>query len=196
MGPPSDLPPRLSAAVKRELQGERVRWSGRPSPRRAFWTALPIVLFGIPWTAGIGVAWVSLFDMTTLAKLTGWMLLAMAGAGLFLLTFLFVGLVMIATPWVAAHSARNTIHLVTDRRLVTIRAGRLSTKVTTVWPADIVSIERKERPDGSGNLKLVLGAHRDSDGDKVTTQETISGVANVRGAELALAETRRDKRAA
>ena len=46
------LPDELDTRVRSELrQGEKLRWVGQPRPGRMARQALPIVLFGIPWTA-------------------------------------------------------------------------------------------------------------------------------------------------
>jgi hypothetical protein len=101
---------------------------------------------------------------------------------------------MLAAPFGLARTARNTVHLITDRRVVTIIANRVRTTVTTVFPADVVTVERTERPDGAGSLKLVLGSYRDSDGDKQSTTAEISNVPDVRRAEQLILAMRAEKR--
>lgn len=196
----TELPPRLAEAVKRETERERIRWSGRPIPRSAFRTGMLVWLFAVPWTA-FALFW----EWSVVGGLLFGKAAAKAGAtghaftwgmGLLGLPFVLIGLAMLAAPWGLARSARNTIHIVTDKRLVSIRANRFSTKVKTIWPNELVSIERTEKPDGTGDLTLVLGSRRDSDGDKVTLSETLSGVPEVRRAERTLIELRDDRRAA
>lgn len=191
----NELPTRLAEVVKRETKGERIRWAGRPSPRQALLSSIGVWLFAVPWTA---------FSLAMMGALASGFLLGkpvppslgisgvigVAVGVLFMVPFVAVGIGMLSIPFIAMWSARTTIHLVTDKRMVTIHAGRRSTKVATVWPAEIVSMERREHRNGIGNLKLVLGSSRDSDGDRTTTSETLSGVSDVRRAEELLSEMR------
>jgi hypothetical protein len=193
---PDDLPKRLSAAIQSETQGERIRWLGRPSSRAAFSGGMLIWLFAVPWTA-FALFWTAgALGLLSIGKAAAKVSAMNWAMGLFGLPFILVGLAMLAAPFGLARSARNTVHVITEKRLLTITANRVHTRVKTLWPADLVSIERTERPDGSGSLKLVLGSHRDSDGDKQTTSEAIGAVPDVRRAEQLLAAMRGDKRAA
>lgn len=197
----NEMPHRLAEVIKRETKGERIRWTGRPSPWRALLSSLGVWLFALPWTV------FSLAMMGALAS--GFLLgkpvppslgvagvLGVAVGVLFMVPFVAVGIGMLSIPFIALWSARNSVHLVTDKRLVTIRSGWRSTKVTTVWPAEILSMERRENRAGVGNLKIVLGSSRDSDGDRTTTSETLSGVNDVRRVEELLSGLRAQNRTA
>lgn len=188
----NQLPRRFAAAAKRETQGEIVRWIGRPSPRTSFSAATPIWLMGVPWSA----LTFTIFGVLVAAIVSGppperavpnWEYAAMAAALLFTGTFALLGAGMMLAPLWAAWKARQTIHIITDKRLVSISAGR-ATRVVSVLPREIRSIVRTERTDGSGALKIVTGYERDSDGDNVERSETLIGVPQVAKAERLLRE--------
>lgn len=113
---------------------------------------------------------------------------------LFLTPFVLIGLGMLVAPVYAWRQARNTVHAVTDKRLVTLTEGR-ARKVVSILPTHIISLERSERRDGSGTLKIVTGYRKDSDGDVVKHTEEIGHVAQVRAAERLLLDMRESKAA-
>jgi hypothetical protein len=85
-------------------------------------------------------------------------------------------------PFIAWRVARNTVHVLGDRRFVTLTNGR-KLKVKSFITAAITRTERTERRNGSGTLKVVFGSRRDSDGDKVDDEEVLYGIRDVRKAE-------------
>lgn len=188
------LPPWLEAAVQRETAGEAIRWTGRPGALRSFaWTSL-IWLFAVPWTA---------FALFWEAGVVGGLLLGegapAAGSmghamgwvmGLFGLPFILVGLGMMLLPFGVLRSAHRTVHVLTSKRLLTITEGRIK-RVKSVFPDQIRSIERTERPDDSGNLRLILGYEKDSDGDTVTKTQDLVAIPDVRRVEGLLMELKR-----
>ena len=188
------LPPWLEAAVQRETAGESVRWTGRPGAWRAFaWTSL-IWIFGIPWLA-FSVFWeaavVGSLLMSkgapppgSMGQTMGWVM------ALFGVPFVLVGLGMLLAPFGAFRTARRTVYALTTKRFMTITAGRVR-HVKSVLPEQIRSIERKERPDGSGNLRLILGYEKDSDGDVVTKAEDLVAIPDVRKVEDLLMDLKR-----
>jgi hypothetical protein len=97
---------------------------------------------------------------------------------LFGLPFVLVGFGMMAMPLLAWHRGRNMIHVIGDKRLVTMIVGRRLT-VKTFPASSITRTERSERRDGSGTLQVVMGWHRDSDGDKMETTEVLLGIPEV-----------------
>jgi hypothetical protein len=174
----------LQMALQRELgTGERVLWSGRPLARVA-WGGLGIWLFAVPWTA------FSLF----------WTAMAFAGAQafdeagplgyafpLFGTPFIAIGLAMLSAPFAPLFGASRTLFAVTDRRMLRIFLGpRLWTK--SVPGERIGQIDRSERRDGSGTLKVVVGSHLDSDGDRRTDHFSIGEVDDVMSVEARVRE--------
>ena len=188
------LPPWLEAAVQRETAGEAIRWTGRPGAFRSFaWSSL-IWLFAVPWTAfalfwEAGVVGGLLLGkgaqpLGSVGHTWGWVM------GLFGLPFILVGLGMMLLPFGVLRSARRTVHVLTSKRLLTITEGRIK-RVKSVFPDQIRSIERTERPDGSGNLRLILGYEKDSDGDTVTKTQDLFAIPDVRRVEGLLMELKR-----
>ncbi len=197
MSTTTDLPRPLREAVTRELQGEAILWVGRPSGARALLATLPLLIFAIPWTA-FCVFW-------EYAALGGWISGGPAPSGtaalitavfaLFGVPFVLVGLGMLAAPLIARSRARRTVYAVSPRRLVSLTVGR-SLAVKSIPLASILRSERVERRDGHGTLKVIVGSHRDSDGDRVETTEILYGIPDVRKVEQLITARIADGRAA
>jgi hypothetical protein len=185
-------------AVTREFQGERILWVGRPSATRSLLVALPIWLFAIPWTAfSLGWEWVALSGWLS-GKPSPSTTHSVMGIifPLFGVPFVLVGLGMMATPFLAWRWAWRTVHVIGEKRLVTLTVGR-RLKVKSYPVGNVVRTERTEKRDGSGTLKVVTGVSRDSDGDRVETTEVFYGVPEIRKVErLLLAHVDGDRRAA
>jgi hypothetical protein len=166
---------RLAEAVRQEARGETVYWSGQPSAWRAFVSLSGALLVGILWTAA-ALFFVSDF---LLEKLPGMLdpavsLMDVVVAwtwALLLLTLVSIGVVQMLLPFWSARKARRTIHALTDKRLMTITAGR-TTHVRTIWLARIQGIVRDERRDGSGDLRLIFDHEKDE-------QQELAGIREV-----------------
>jgi len=173
-----------------ELGGEKILWAGRPSWRRAAIGLLGLWLFAVPWTA-FALGWESMVLAPWLADIehrpTGSNAVMAVVMPIFGLPFVLIGLGMMAAPIVAAMKASRTVHVLTDRRLVTAVLGRTLT-IQSIDPGAIMSLTRTERPDGTGSMKISFGTYRDSDGDAVDKSETWAGVAGVRDLEVRLRE--------
>lgn len=171
---------RLNAALREELSaGEQILWSGMPDPKRmkvVFW----LWAFAIPWTL-FALFW----EGTTLTMMVAgvvqedsnfsWIMMIFP---IFGLPFVGIGLWMMNKPFAALADARNQIHALTNRRLITLtlrKAKELkSVNITKTGP-----IIRKEHPDGWGNLTVQTGSHTDSDGDRVTDTFEMYGIPDV-----------------
>lgn len=183
----ANLTPTLYEAVWRELPraggsstgnggSETVLWAGQPDARRITTSALPILLFGIPWT---------LFSLV-------WMGLAAQASGLFAtfgLPFVVIGGVMLAAPWLAGKRARQTVYVLTNCRILFITTGSKGTEVKTYVPRDPSDIERNERANGSGDLVFFRRETRDSDGDRSVEEIGFIGIPDVRVVERLLTDT-------
>jgi hypothetical protein len=127
--------------------GERLLWWGKPDPKRGLLLTIPVVLFGIPWTA------FSIFWMAAASGLVfgdsnrGWFSLF----ALFGLPFVLVGLGMLTAPYWAYRKAQQTIYALTNRRALIITSGR-ATKVKSYAASDIGTIERTERANGKSDV--------------------------------------------
>ena len=149
------IEPHLRMAVQSEVaDGERLVWVSQAVPR--YFTAATIapMLFAIPWT-GFAVFWtVTAFVATRKASGDD----AMSGALRYLfplwgVPFILVGLAMLSAPVWMARRLKRTVYALTDRRAVILAPGWFgSRKVRSFTPEALASMERVERPDGSGDL--------------------------------------------
>ncbi len=173
------------------LPGESVAWAGRPSAWHAFLLALPIWLFAIPWTAISVVFFTSaVAAVIGVAEIDG-----MEGAGgwlfvLFSLPFLLIGLAMMSAPFWAARDARASGFVITDRRVMRISEGNPSASggrsVKALTAGALRGAEAKVGRGGRGVVKALGPVGRDSDGDRVTDEIVMAGIADAHGAERAL----------
>jgi hypothetical protein len=161
------------------LHGEHTVWHGQPSPKSFSREALPMFLFGIPWTI-FSVGWVamSLF-MTSGADSPIGIIFPLFG-----LPFVGIGIYLLASPFLKARKAGKTIYAVTDQRALIITLGYNSRNVTAYGPAEIQNIERTEKPDGSGDLYFRSDTSADSDGNAVSRKIGFLGIPEVRVVEM------------
>ncbi len=144
----SQLPDPLRGLVEAELaSGERVTWVEQPIAGRLARSALPVLLFAIPWTL------FALFWMAGAAATT-----SRANGGperlfpLFGLPFVLVGLAMLSSPYWAARSAKRTAYVLTDRRAIIFQSGWTSVTVRSFEREKLGDLRRTQAPDGSGDL--------------------------------------------
>lgn len=182
------LPEHIAAVVKRETAGELIRWSGQPDAGYAAKWSMLVWIFAVPWTAFSAMMALQISGLGKLfaGAASPWGAFTSVVGLLFMVPFLLIGFGMLLAPLWVLRKARATAWVVTDKRLLTIEVHGRHTKVKSVLPERIVSIERTERADGSGSLKLLLGSRRDSDGDMVSETEAITAVPDVRRLEQLL----------
>jgi len=171
MIPIRDLPRGTAEIVKRETRGEIIRWMGRPHAGRAFRAAFGIYVIAVPWCAVTFTVFGALFASALSGKppprpIPMWEYWMMGAAVVFAFVFAALGLAMLVSPWWAWRKARSTVHVVTDRRVVTVVGGR-ETRVEAIPAERIRRLTRTERRDGSGTIRIVTGYGKDSDGDWV-----------------------------
>jgi len=134
--------------LRRELDAdEQLVWSGRPRPGRYALRALPIALFGVPWTAFVG--------FLIFAAAGGIGEHAPSGSArffwLFGTPFALIGLAMLGAPFAAFRSARRTFYGVTTRRALVVSGGRRRS-VVSYGKDRLRGVSRVERKDGSGDV--------------------------------------------
>ena len=142
-----------------ELQpGESIAWAGTADARRAALTALPATLVGIPF-AGFALFWITTalhatrgFSHTPNAFTKSFSIFPVFG-----LPFLLVGVGIVLAPLWAYLKGLNTVYAVTNQRVMVISGGN-NRSVKSYTPADIVSVEHRERPDGSGDILIRTNA--------------------------------------
>src|SRR5262249_33218360 len=134
--------------ITRQLDpGEGLLWSGAPSPGRMALSALPSMVFGVPFTA-FSVFWITMaHSMMSHSPMPG-------PANLFPLfgtPFLLVGLGMLPSPLWAYLGAGRVQYAVTNKRAIIV-SGLLSTSVKSFVHSEIHDVQRVERADGSGDV--------------------------------------------
>jgi hypothetical protein len=163
-----NLPDQLVALVDRELNsGESVVWVSQPIPRRMARTALPSVLFGIPWTA-FAIFWTAM---------AGWGTWSKPGAGWFRLfpfwgvPFILVGFGMLSSSYWAYRRAKQTAYVLTNRRAIIISVGwRKNASIQSFEPNALTDLQRKEKPDGSRDLIFTNDIRTGSRGHDYSTE--------------------------
>jgi hypothetical protein len=187
-----ELSEELTARVNSELQqGERLVWLGQPRPGRLMWSSIPVVLFGIPWTAfslfWMGAASGVLFEGGTHEGPPGFGAFFICFP-LFGLPFVLIGLGMLSSPYWVYRQARRTCYALTNQRaLIWTPKWNRSVEVRSFKAAELGKIVRRDYADGNGDLVFeeVVSTSRDSDGDLRTTktEHGFIGIENVRDVE-------------
>lgn len=176
----------LSMALGRELRtGERVMWQGRPI-RRLSLKSFGMYAFAIPWTA-FALFWTAMASLgagSVAEKDVG--LLAWAFP-LFGLPFVLIGFGMLAIPFAPLFYSGRVLYAATNQRLIELTLWR-SLNVKSVPARRIGMIDRNERRDGSGTLKIAISIGTDSDGDKTIEHFKIGEISDVKRVHELIAE--------
>jgi hypothetical protein len=91
-----------------------------------------------------------------------------------------VGLGIILAPLWAFLRGGNTVYAVTNQRVMIITGGG-NRSVKSLTPADIVSVEHRERPDGSGDILIVTNAITRSNNNLASpVKVALCGIPNVK----------------
>ncbi len=179
----------LELALRRELRrSERVLWQGeqiaRISPK-----GFAMYFFAIPWTA-FALFWTAMASVGASEMDDGAGLLAWAFP-LFGLPFILIGLGMLSVPFLPLFQKGKVLYAVTNERVLKLTLRR-RLDVKSVPARRIGPIERSERRDGSGSLKLTVNVRTDSDGGKQTEYFEIGEVADILSAHDRIAEIGRN----
>lgn len=177
------------AMVDAEMErGERIVWTGQPRPGRFALRAMPLFLFGLPWTA-FAVFWVagaSGFKFPDFSKGFGFF-------PLFGLPFVLIGLGMLTSPFWRMRAAKRTVYVLTDRRAVTFASSVWGTlSIQSYKPDRLRDLSRKQSSDGSGDLifeRVLTSTNRDSGTMEDRGFLAISDVKSVEEMVRKLAET-------
>lgn len=172
------LPSRLRSLIDAELNdGEKITWIGVPIARRFAMRSIPIVLFGIPWTA---------FAFFWMAGASGFKIPDLKEEfdlfPLFGIPFVLIGFGMLSSPFWTMRKARRTAYVLTTARAI-IFDGGFSTTIRSFGPDRLTDLRRKQRADGSGDVIFERKLSYDSDGDRQSTDHGFLAIADVKGVE-------------
>lgn len=182
--------------IARELEpNEQLLWSGQPDPKQLSRRAMPVLLFGIPFTA-FAVFWtLGAAGITSLVSSGFRGSGALGGLGLishifplFGIPFILVGLWMLSMPAREAKRGAQMLYAVTNRRALTIEGGS-ETKVKSYTSRDMKNLERTERADGSGDLIFSRERRVGNEGRQYFEPIGFFGVHDVRTVEAALRQS-------
>ncbi len=169
------LPPDLQARVKAELRpGEVVTWASQPLPARYAAKAGWSWLFFVPWTA-FAIFWIcgaADFQVPTFTR--GRDFFALWG-----LPFVAIGVAGLSSPLWLRRAAEKVVYVVTSQRAFSIEGWRTLT-VRSYLPAQLASMTRRERADGSGDLVLALEPYSGNRGMVNTRERGFLGLAEVK----------------
>lgn len=182
----------LESALRGDLaRGERVLWHGIPAPRYlnsafAIWVfAIPWTVFSLGWTGVALTVYASTFadPDAGAARWWGWIM------PLFGTPFIAVGGWMLYQPIRLRAEAGRTLHVLTDRRLMSLTLGR--TRITkSVDLGKLGPVTVKARANGWGDLSVETGSSTDSDGDRRTDRFEMIGVPDIARLQRLLTERR------
>jgi hypothetical protein len=137
-----------------ELQpGESLLWAGTTDPARAAISALPAALFGVPF-AGFALFWITMayrgshaISNSSHNPIGG----VFSFFPLFGLPFLLIGLGIVFAPLFVYFKSQKTVYAITDKRVLVILGGR-NRMIRACTPADIISVDHREREGGKGDV--------------------------------------------
>src|SRR6266436_3033597 len=165
-----------------ELQsGESLCWTGTADPSRSAISALPAAIFGIPF-AGFALFWMNTaFHATTSMNKSSSNAFTKSFTvfPLFGLPFLLIGLGIVLAPLWAYLKGRSTVYAVTNQRVMVI-TGSGNRSVKSYTPADIVGVEHRERPDGSGDVVILTTGMTRANNSVSQIKVALVGIPNVK----------------
>jgi hypothetical protein len=177
----NDMPANLRQVIQEELEpNERYVWLAQPRPGAFAKKAIPVVIFGIPWTA-FALFWTcgaSGFQVPDFNQPGGWF-------ALFGLPFVLIGLGMLSAPWWLLRAARRTAYAITDRRAILFEGG-FGVKIRSFRAGQLGGVYRRQRADGWGDVILAESTSTDSEGYKRTNQVGFYGIPDVKAVESLL----------
>jgi hypothetical protein len=142
------LPPELEQQLRGELMpGENLLWACRPLPRLARQQRIFFFVFGFAFSIA-GVGWIVGTSFANVhSEGPGWWFTLIGSV------FPLVGLPFIyASVWVTPAAQRTVYGITNQRALIVERKSRGGVATYSYAPDRLISMERAERPDGSGDL--------------------------------------------
>lgn len=161
-----DIPIELHDMIDEELyDNEQIKWAAQPKPLWFLLSAIPIFLFGIPWT-GFVLFWI--WGASNKGK-------EPFGFCLFGLVFLFFGIMMLLSPMLAYLKSKKVVYVITNIRAIIFIKGK-SVQIESFGAERIQGAAKIVRADGSGDL---IFKQRDGYYNPKETEKTKNGFLGV-----------------
>jgi len=182
----------LKTAIENALKpDEELLWAGMPGPWAASKSSMFLLLFAIPWTL-FSIAWeaFAIWGFFHGGAPGGGPQLFLIVFPLFGLPFVLVGLAMLASPYYAYKNAQRTVYVITASRILSININWPwnTQHITSHDAGSFDHVELSLKADQTGDVKVVFGYSRDSDGDRVEKNFIFYGVRDARAVETILTE--------
>lgn len=191
MNPSSQVSPHMEQAIRRELtRGERLIWSAQPAASMmtsALWIwlfAIPWTLFALFWESGVLSIWSDRSAAASSLEIGFGVVFAIFG-----LPFIAIGFWMVWRPIGAMRKARDTIYGLTDVRLIRLVEGRTRV-VASVSLDQMGPMDRTERRNGWGTLRIQTHSRIDTDGEREVERFEVIGIPDVAKLERLILENR------
>lgn len=162
------LPFGLQNLVDGQLRGdERLVWVAQPPARFFTATSLGVLLFGVPWT-GFAIAWTANAAREAAGGGGVEVWLPLLGA-----PFILIGVGMLLSPLRAYRQASNTVYVVTDQRVLTLRKQ---------WPLKLYEFSEQQlrettvRWHGAGRGDLLFAATPPADSNLMSLEIGFVGI--------------------
>jgi hypothetical protein len=170
----------LQYLIQDELNAsERLLWSAQPRPSRLARKSLPLVLFGIPWTA-FALFWTagaSGFKMPDFHHVENLF-------PLFGLPFILIGLGLLTSPFWIMRKARSTVYGLTTERIIIISPKLFGgINIRSLPPDQLTDINRVQLADGSGDVILHRDITPNSKGGNNVSEVGFFGIQNAKEVE-------------
>jgi len=178
------LPERLQTLLQSELQPhERILWSGQPDPSRMARKNIVPFLVGLGFFTLPTIALVSSLNKGEFDVFSA----DVIAAALFFAVFGAIGLLTMFSPLWAWRIARKTIYAITSSRVLILKVKPFTSAYDVIVHdrADLYSVSRKQRANGSGDL--LLDGHQ---GANIIDNHSFIGIPDVRNVERILTTMR------
>lgn len=192
LDPVAQSDPRHDPRIAQELEDhEELIWAGTPIPARMSRSAIPIMIFGIPWTA-FSIFWILAASGVLFGGFGGSLRILQVVFAIFGLPFVLIGVGMLTMPYWARLAAKRTLYALTDRRCIIWQPHLKSMTVKSYGPDDLKNMSRIVRSDGSGDVIFVQSIRireRHSSSDTTTSPEGFIAVPEVTTLERLIRDT-------
>lgn len=168
--------------VEEELQpGEELIWAGKPNPSLFVRKSLPIAGIGV-WVGAFGALWICGAAGFQIPEHFIFMIFPLLGTPI-----IAISLFLLTAPIWLPISAKHYVYAVTNKRVITITGWRQRT-VISYGPEKLEQIERRQNPDGSGDLLFNSSTSEEEKKGRPLLPPGFHGIGEVRSVERMVRE--------